>query len=179
MWLLRPGFILFARNRRVGQETKRLQTLCRPAMGGTSVREEVEWDERTSRDKTGKEGMLSTLRWCASARTAYSSSTLSSSCHHRGDPSGTMTHSPLSEIRGAIDLSRATNRLVASPISRMAITTRGIRRWSDNEPLSKFYIPALLSKVPYNAEDIAHFLGIGPCQFTVQIYVLLYLSSYR
>lgn len=56
--------------------------------------------ERTSRDKTGKEGMISTSRWCASARTAYSSSTLSSSCHHRGQQRYPRhSRPPLSKIR--------------------------------------------------------------------------------
>lgn len=61
------------KSHRMRRETEELQTLRRPEIGGTSVGEEVEWDERTSRDKTGKEGIISTLRWCASARTAYSS----------------------------------------------------------------------------------------------------------
>lgn len=100
--------------------------VCRPAMGGTSVGEVVE-RVRTSRDKTGKEGMISTSRWCASARTAYSSSTLS--CHHRGHQRYPRhSRPPLSKICICGRSRGATNRLVASPISRMAIITRGIKR---------------------------------------------------
>jgi len=127
------GFILFAENR-MRWETEELQTLCWPEIGGTSVGEEVEWGERTSRDKTGKEGMISTLRWCASARTAYSSFMLSSSCHHRRHQGRWYARHLQLRYRKFVSrsISWATSRLVASPISRMVIITRRIK-WCERQ----------------------------------------------
>lgn len=88
--------------------------------------------ERTSRDKTGKEGTR--YRRCAGAP-AREPPTLLPHCPQRVSPpatSRTMTRFVVRDVvignlrRG--QFRERTNRLVASPISRMAIITRGIRR---------------------------------------------------
>lgn len=122
---LRSGFVTPSAENRVAREREESDTLrADEAMGGTSVGEEVEWGERTRRDKTGKEGMISAMRWCASARTAYSSSTLSSS----RSPPGTMMHSsfaaPLSKIRIAVDLASGQSAGRVPDLPRMAAITR-------------------------------------------------------
>lgn len=58
----------------------------------------------------------------------------------RGEPSGTMTRSslatPLSEIRVAVDLASDQSAGRVPDLSNGHYYTGGIRRWSDNEPLS-------------------------------------------
>lgn len=119
---MRSGFISFAENR--WGETEKLHCTSATWWAGLSLarRNGV---ERTSRDKTGKEGMISTLRWCASARTAYSS------LHHAvvvvSPPGGHQGHT-LGTRNAVIENSRSRGRPIDWSRPRMAIITRGIKR---------------------------------------------------
>lgn len=110
MRVLRSGFILFAENRIARDEKRRNRKHCvDQRMGGTSVGEEVEWDERTSRET--RQEKKEWYRRCAGAP-AREPPTLLPRCRRRVTTGGIrdrMIRSsfamPLSEIRIAGDQS--------------------------------------------------------------------------
>lgn len=115
---------------------------------------------REDEQRQDRKRMISTLRWCASARTAYSSSTLSSSCHPLG-ASGTTTHSSfvtlLSEICLVIEWTIGWSR--PRSLEYGHYYTRDKTMWATTSRYRNFIFLRrnFLPKVQSNVEDIAHF----------------------